>query len=91
MPEIDDTYLKVHPRTLLWWEQRKQCYDCANLSLRETPSGYGKGSMVMECLASGSRPSSSKIQGRPREHSTCIEMRDEGQACSTEALLFRAK
>lgn len=37
MALIDTTFLKVHPRTALWWQQREQCERCAYV--KPTASG----------------------------------------------------
>jgi hypothetical protein len=57
---IDERFLAVHPRTALWWEQRKLCRSCFNY----TDHGAGRGE---SCEA---------VPGGPRGGTSCIEARD---------------
>lgn len=57
---LDETFLRVHPRTALWWEQRKLCRSCSNY----TDYGSGRGET---CGA---------VAGGPRGGTSCIEARE---------------
>lgn len=83
MTQIDTTFLKVHPRTELWWKQREKCMRCENFRHRPArSSGNGSGSgQGMSCAVvnHGLLPAS------------CIQAREEGSKCGPHGLLFVAK
>lgn len=74
---LDTRFLQVHPRTRLWWAQRATCRTCAHYRQERSVAPGGTGT-VEHCAAGrrGAYPAA------------CIEMRDEGQRCGTEALLY---
>lgn len=75
---LDTRFLQVHPRTRLWWAQRETCRTCVHY--RQERSGERQsGSTLLEHCAAGLRG---------KHLTACIEMRDEGQRCGTEALLY---
>ena len=75
---LDTRFLRVHPRTRLWWAQRETCRTCAHYRREVSPARDGPGS-VEHCAAG---------RGPAGQTAACIEMRDDGQACGTEAALF---
>lgn len=72
---LDQRFLRVLPRTRLWWAQRETCRTCAHYRAETSTAGG-----VTEHCAAGHAGG-----GR---FCACIDMRDEGQACGTEAALF---
>ena len=76
---LDTRFLRVHPRTLLWWAQRETCRTCAHYR-QERGGERSSGMSMMDHCAAG-RCASGRL-------SACIDMRDEGQACGPEAYLF---
>jgi hypothetical protein len=84
MAQLDERFLTVHPRTVLWWKQRKQCAKCrhqlAQPSTRTTKGHLAGGGLT--CLAT---PINDAVT------TSCITARDEGRPCGTKAALFEAK
>ena len=78
MMALDTRYLRPHPRTMLWWAQRETCRNCAHYRLESSAAAQGSGT-VEHCMAGRC------WSGRT---AACIDMRDQGQACGTEAALF---
>lgn len=75
---LDETFLKVHPATALWWQQRDLCRRCANY--RETPSeSRTKMSVTQRCAL------------RPNHRGGCVEMRAMGAPCGPRGALFVAR
>lgn len=76
---IDTRFLKIHPRTELWFEQRKQCEQCANMER--------VGTTMMKCTklrGGGGGPSRMLRLDR-----SCLHARDPGPAqCGPEARFF---
>lgn len=80
---IDERFLRVHPRTALWWEQREQCKRCAHVRHRPqkfTGKGNTNGSgLGMSCAVSPARWG----------EASCIGARDLGSPCGPDADLFQ--
>lgn len=76
---LDTRFLRVHPRTRLWWAQRETCRTCAHY--RQERSGERSCGMSMMDHCAAGRDGSGRL-------SACIDMRDEREACGTEAALF---
>lgn len=85
---ITDTfYLKLHPRTALWWEQRKTCAQCEYAKVIDNTSGGGG----MRCLVSPSETFGNHRRGGVYKFSYCIDARDEKAPCGPTARLFTQK
>lgn len=95
-------FLRLHPDTERWFEQRKQCLECANAHITMQQMG----NIVMRCkLAKAEREidepsatSSAKRQRKrtaskpaslEREIAYCIDARLPGQPCGPDAALFK--
>lgn len=76
---IDQTFLRVHPATQAWWEQRPKCRTCAHLVLVD---GH-EGEEDMRCRQ--------MRQNGPRGHGYCIDARAETGPCGPEAKLWEGK
>lgn len=95
---MDTTFLTVHPRTALWWEQREQCAKCTGCT---------------RAAAGGQRCTFSKMPGtspiavsrRRRDERGvemlgarlavdvgiyCIDAREPGMPCGPDAKMFEA-
>lgn len=95
MTQIDERFLRPHPRTMLWQEQRKKCEVCANLV---NPAGDPT---AMRCSATKitdvmdpqhvtrfktltkTRPEMQVISA------FCIDAREPTAPCGPDAILFR--
>lgn len=76
---LDTTFLRLHPRTALWWEQREQCRVCSQ------HAKVGRSEDV--CLLPGNN-----IKGKGRTPGVpCITSRDEGSPCGPGAARFTPK
>lgn len=78
-------FLRPHPDTLLWWEQRQQCELCANCNKREV-TRCTQSSHVMRCKVSKTRLPCGKSYT-----AYCIDARLPGQPCGPDAALFKEK
>lgn len=86
MPRIiDETYLSVHPRTALWWQQREKCELCAN---HRKVIGRARGETMLKCNASGGGGTSPDGKHNGTDAS-CLRARDEGRRCGPDALMFK--
>lgn len=83
--KLDTQFLTVHPRTALWWEQRKQCESCEHcVRIPTKPTAGGRISTYpYRC---GATPA-----GGPTGLAYCIEARDEGGNCGPNANLYQTK
>jgi hypothetical protein len=77
---LSDEFLRPHPATTLWWEQREQCLRCANVICRL--EGDKEITQVMRCKAVRT------AVGR-KDHAYCIDARIG--LCGPEATLFKEK
>ena len=85
---LDQRFLSPHPRTLLWWQQRFECRQCAHYALVETGSREHYNSGTAEhCLLNHRQGASTA----PVHSGACIDMRDPGQACGPEGRLFKER
>jgi hypothetical protein len=82
MSQIDTRFLSVHPRTALWFEQRKQCAKCKHERHFKTTEGERGDSKPMICL---------KAQGENARRVFCIDAREDDGACGPDAKLFQPK
>lgn len=76
----DTRFLTLHPRTALWWKQRKKCERCAHMERREGTAREASMTM-MKCLV---------VKARNGD-AACIGARDDGAECGPKARLFKAK
>ena len=78
----DKRFLRVHPRTLLWWREREQCRRCVHYRERAAAGVRNqRRTPLQSCMA----------QPKARRYPwACIEMRDEGSPCGPLGLLFVA-
>lgn len=87
---IDETFLTVHPRTALWWQEREQCAICKH-SHSEGDLTHGRRTSKTPVTDPGMRCSGTIVQthGRGRRiDAFCIDAREEGQRCGPNATLF---
>jgi hypothetical protein len=77
MATLLSEFLRVHPATALWWQQREQCERCQHCTLREGYEGEG----VMRCKM--------LRQGGAGGAGYCIDARDEEGPCGPNARLFQ--
>lgn len=78
----DTRFLSVHPRTLLWWQEREQCKRCAHYREKTVSYGRYRPSLLQICVA------------EPRRRAypwACVEMREEGAPCGPNGVLFRPR
>lgn len=80
---IDQRFLSPHPRTLLWWQQREQCRQCAHY-VRVPTSAKSNGGDAEHCLLGHNHGGSTAWT----PSSACIDMRDAGSACGPDGRLF---
>jgi len=78
--KVDERFLSVHPRTLLWWQQREQCRKCKHHWFKPEKPGSGH---------SGSGGGEYCEATRYSHDKTCVSARDTD--CGSEAALFEAK
>lgn len=87
--EIDPTYLRVHPRTALWMEQRELCRRCAHHS-----SAAGERCVAVRVLGNPASTAKSTLLRRLRTQARCaycMDARDAGAPCGPDATLFEEK
>lgn len=77
---IDTRFLTVHPRTVLWWEQREKCRRCKHYDHVVGNSRIGG---QEACTATPARVVNSFGL-------SCISAREPGERCGPEAKLFKA-
>ena len=88
--EIDARFLRVHPATEVWWQQREQCESCRHMMLIEGNIGES----IMRC-----RVSKNEHAGRFRraheargiERLYCIDARSPDHPCGPDGKLWIAK
>lgn len=78
---LDETFLNVHPRTLLWWEERKLCEKCAHVRISETTASW-------TCNAAFGRWAGRPANGGDR---SCIRVRESATRCGPEGRLFKPR
>lgn len=87
---MDTRFLRVHPATQAWWEQRDLCEKCKHMILREG----NEGESIMRCAVTTPTTGNEGIQAmrqiRRIDKMYCIDARLEGQACGPEGRLFVA-
>jgi len=76
---IDQTFLRVHPRTLAWWAEREQCLRCKHSRQRPVISANSGGGLL--CMRSNA------VAG----DATCISARERVAGCGPSGRLFEAK
>ena len=77
---LSDEFLKPHPATALWWQQREQCMRCANVDRRL--EGHKQVSEVLRCKLS-------RTPAGRKEWAYCVDARSEGRECGPGAKLFK--
>lgn len=76
---LDMRFLRTHPRTALWFEQRAKCERCRHCVQMPALAGRNSGTAGMRCEVRKPEP-------------YCIDMRDEGIAnCGPEGRFFLEK
>jgi len=80
MATLRSEFLRVHPATELWWQQREQCERCAHVDRRL--EGRKEQSEVLRCTAV-------RTPAGRREWAYCLDARLEGRECGPEAKLFK--
>lgn len=84
---IDQTFLKPHWRTVLWWAEREQCRRCKHMSIRPTRPRNGGRSAGSEV---GGGWVCAMVPGGPGGAGTsCIDARERG--CGPDATRFEAR
>lgn len=83
--KLDTQFLTVHPRTALWWEQRKTCDQCEHCDRRPTKASGG-GRIVTNPHRCGITPA-----GGPTGLAYCIDAREPDGECGPHAKLFQPK
>jgi len=78
---LSEQFLRVHPATKLWWEQREQCERCAHCVLYEGDEGEG----IMRCKA----VRVPRTVTRPILGAYCIDARAQDGLCGPEARLYK--
>lgn len=95
MRPIDERFLRPHPRTVLWQEQRKKCEACSNLLIPEgEDSGMRCSAVKMVDVVNKKHTNRfltlAKGQQRLQElQAFCIDAREPGAPCGPDAILFR--
>jgi len=74
---LSETFLRVHPATELWWQQREQCMRCGNALLTRPYEGE----TILRCTML--RQSGAHGSGY------CIDARLPDGPCGPEAKLFK--
>ncbi len=78
---LSETFLRVHPATALWWQQREQCMRCSHVC-RRLEGSRSESSEVLRC----------KVVRTPagrREWAYCIDAREKGRECGPDGKLFQ--
>ena len=78
MTQIDQTFLRVHPATQTWWQQRGECESCRHLLV----TAHHEGERIMRCRVA-------KQKG-PNGAQYCIDARGEEGVCGPQAKLREA-
>lgn len=73
---IDNRFQVLHPRTVLWFEQREKCAQCVYCK---------KGETEMRCTQAAS-----KNVGRA-QFNYCIDMREPDSLCGPDAHFFHPR
>lgn len=76
---LSDEFLRVHPATALWWDQREQCARCAHVDRKL--EGHKDVTEVLRC-----KVTPVKVGRQPWAY--CIDARSTGE-CGLEAKLFQ--
>lgn len=92
-PRYTGVSVPVHPRTLLWWEQREQCVRClrshqdgdATNGCARTHFGDAAG---LRCSEVRRHIGGGNAAGRNIDV-YCIDARSEGALCGPDARLFK--
>jgi hypothetical protein len=84
--EIDLAFLRVHPRTQKWWEERVTCRACVHYVVGVDRHGAGG----ERCAAVRYRVGLGGRSGRTL-NMYCIDARDEGSRCGPDAVLFKPR
>lgn len=87
---LDERFLRPHPRTALWWQQREQCRACAHCVEVVLDAGRDGASMSQRC-ARGTSYGPGRRSRVLNDSAACIHMRDEGMPCGPEGRLFEAR
>jgi hypothetical protein len=74
---LSETFLRVHPATELWWQQREQCMRCGNALLTRPYEGE----TILRCTM--------LRQGGAHGSGYCIDARGLDGPCGPEAKLFK--
>jgi hypothetical protein len=72
-------FLKVHPATELWWQQRDLCARCAHCKRDDT---------AMRCMVTKSAHSTPWMRAAGSDQRYCIDARLLGAPCGPQAMLF---
>lgn len=78
---LDETFLTIHPRTALWWQQREQCLKCKHLEVVKARGRISGGQWSCRGVGGG---------GGDNGSTACINAREEGMPCGPDANLFEA-
>ena len=85
--QIDQTFLRVHPATALWWQQREQCKSCRHMRLLEGG--------VLRCAAAHHPDAQVRLMLSARAGADvrpyCIDARGEKGDCGPDARLWEGK
>lgn len=82
MMKLDTRFLKVHPATAAWWDQREKCARCAHV-LNQLEN-FPRAMPVMRCKIT-------PVSVGRQPHAYCIDARSEGSACGPWASLWEGK
>lgn len=86
--QIDTRFLKVHPATAVWWEQRSQCASCRHTRMKCGDGNEG----VMRCAVARHPNAQVRMMLAARSTSDvrpyCIDARGEKGDCGPEARLW---
>jgi hypothetical protein len=77
MATLRSEFLRVHPATLAWWQQREQCQRCGNALLTRPYEGE----TILRCTM--------LRQGGAHGSGYCIDARLPDGPCGPEAKLFK--
>ena len=75
-------FLKLHPATELWWQQRELCSRCTHCKRDDT---------AMRCTVTRNARSTPWLRASGNHHRYCIDARLLGAECGPQGMLFSPK
>jgi hypothetical protein len=85
---VDQTFLSPPPRTLAWWQERKQCAGCQHVEVEGTAMRCKVTTPVVDAVQRLPERFRPALLSRMRP-AFCIDAREPGQACGPAGALFK--